>query len=466
MASIVADPAGTALRAGYEGLVELARAVEYPLEPFQRRVARAIHGRERECLIELARGNAKSSLIALTAVHELLANEEAKIYCVAASVPQARILFEYAADFARRLDHPNVVHRHLELRFCPDPDEPTVFTRHMRVLASEPARLHGLSASLLLLDELQAVTRSGIYEALASSLHKRSDSKLITISTAGSGASSPLGALRQRALALPDVKRSGALIDCRGADLRALMWEVPPEASVDSMREVKKANPASWLTPAVLKEQRARLPDIAYRRYVCDQWVSGSSSWLEPGSWQRAAGEPRFEEGEPIHVAVDLGGGQRSTSALVWVQRHGEEYHVGSAITGSEYPVEFILGELDGLGKRYRIAELTADEWRAPGLLEEARQRGIPVTVFPQSDSRMAPASQRLFELITAGKIVHAGDELLDAHILAAVARQSRRGWRLERPDRNTPVDGAIALCMAIDAASKPQPEVRFLGWL
>ena len=76
-------------------------------------------------------------------------------------MPQARILFEAAADFARRLDHQNIVFRHLELRWCEDPDEPTVFTRHMRVLGAEGPRLHGLSPTLMILDELQAVTRDG-----------------------------------------------------------------------------------------------------------------------------------------------------------------------------------------------------------------------------------------------------------------------------------------------------------------
>jgi hypothetical protein len=48
----------------------------------------------------------------------------------------------------------------------------------------------------------------------------------------------------------------------------------------------------------------------------------------------------------------------------------------------------------------------------------------------------------------------------------AAVARHSRRGWRLEAPDRTTPIDAAVALAMAVDRhAWQPQP-VELLGWL
>src|SRR4051812_37424596 len=111
MALIAADRA----EAGYGGLLELAERVGYSLAPFQKRIARAALGGQRECLISIGRGNAKTSLAALVALHELVSNERARIYFVAASVPQARIAFEGAAELARRLDDSHIVFRHLEL---------------------------------------------------------------------------------------------------------------------------------------------------------------------------------------------------------------------------------------------------------------------------------------------------------------------------------------------------------------
>jgi phage terminase large subunit-like protein len=270
-AVIVADRPEVAVEPGYRGRLALADVVGYRLEAFQRKIARAVLGPERECLILLPRGNAKTTLTALVALHHLLSTEGAKVYFVAASVPQARIAFEAAADFARRLGHDNVVFRHLELRWCEDPDEPTVFTRHMRVLGAEGPRLHGLSPTLMVLDELQAVTRTDIYPALASALHRAPNSKLVVISTAGSGVDSPLGTLRQRALGLRQVGHRGALTDARGPDLRMLEWAVPADANVDRMSEVKRANPASWLPLHALREQRRRLADVDFRRFVANQ---------------------------------------------------------------------------------------------------------------------------------------------------------------------------------------------------
>jgi hypothetical protein len=95
----------------------------------------------------------------------VLTVEDAEIYCCASSRDQAKILFQYASKFARELDHPNIVHRHLELRWCPDPDEPKTFTRYLRVLPAEAPRLYGLTPSLMFLDEMQALATDDVWVA-------------------------------------------------------------------------------------------------------------------------------------------------------------------------------------------------------------------------------------------------------------------------------------------------------------
>lgn len=62
---IVADRPEVAVEPGYRGLLALADVVGYRLEAFQRKIARAVLGPERECLILLPRGNAKTTLTAL-----------------------------------------------------------------------------------------------------------------------------------------------------------------------------------------------------------------------------------------------------------------------------------------------------------------------------------------------------------------------------------------------------------------
>lgn len=83
-------------------------------------------------------------------------------------------------------------------------------------------------------------------------------------------------------------------------------------------------------------------------------------------------------------------------------------------------------------------------------------QRGLAAVQFRQSDSRMQPASERLHRAIIERRLTHDGDAELAAHVHAATAKQTRRGWRLHRPG-SEPIDAAVALAIALDrAAFKP----------
>ena len=88
----------------------------------------------------LPRGQGKTTLLAALALHHLTQTEGAEVYVAASSRAQASILFEAAVKFVLRLDDVRIVIRHLELRWCDDPDEPKQFTRHLRVLAADAAK--------------------------------------------------------------------------------------------------------------------------------------------------------------------------------------------------------------------------------------------------------------------------------------------------------------------------------------
>jgi phage terminase large subunit-like protein len=431
-------------------------------EAFQKRIAKAARGDERELVVLIPRGNGKTTLLAALALHHLITVENAAVYCAASSREQARILYEAAAMFARELSHPNLVDRHLEIRYCETPGQPRVFSRHLRVLAADAPKLHGLTPSLAIIDELHAHPDDEVYLALRTATLKRPESRLITISTAGQGADTPLGRLRQRALGQPHVSRRGAFTDARGPNLRMLEWSVPEDADITDAEIVKQANPASWITAAGLHAQHDAVAEVAYRRYHCNQWTARVGAWLPAGAWQNCAGTVEFTPGERIWVGVDVGG-ERSNSAVVWIN---ENLQVGvETWTGDDSVLE-VASFVAELADQYQIVEAVYDPWRAGQMAQEWEQRGIQAVQFPQSDSRMIPACERLYDAIVHQQLVHPDDPELNAHVHAAVARQSRRGWRLERPDRSTNIDAVIALAMAIDRhAYQPQP-VELLGWL
>lgn len=297
---------------GYDGFLAFAERVGLRLEPFQRRIARAAH-ESRELLVLLARGNGKSRLIGTLAVHHLLTTESPAVYVAAASRDQARVVFEYAREVAEALDLEELIVRHLELR---------VPGGHLRVLASDAPKLHGIHPTLAVIDEMQAFKDGSVYEALRTGLLE--GSQLWTISTAGQGATSPLGVLRRRALAGRHVLRRGALTDARNGTLRMLEWSVADEREVTDGRAAKSANPASWISRSGLAEQRRALPELAYRRFHLNQWVARMGSWLPAGAWQRCGGASAMAEGSKVWVGVDIGGA-RADTAVVWLDEDYRE---------------------------------------------------------------------------------------------------------------------------------------------
>ena len=85
---------------------------------------------------------------------------------------------------------------------------------------------------------------------------------------------------------------------------------------------------------------------------------------------------------------------------------------------------------------------------------------------LPQTDVRICPASQRLRSAIVENRITLPADAELARHATNAVQRHVRRGWRLEKPDRSSPIDGVISLAMALDRCEQQPEPARLVGWI
>jgi phage terminase large subunit-like protein len=434
------------------------------LEPYQRKIAKAIQGPERECIVLVPRDNGKSFLAATVALYWLVTGTE-DVFCAATSRDQAHLVLTYAKRAARELGDPHVVERFHDLRFCPDPSKPSQWSRQFRALPADAGKLHGLKGRWII-DELHAARDDEVYLAARTS-SERASTKLMIISTAAASADSTLGRIRARALSSPDVKRRGALTDARGDNIRLLEWAVDHEVPIGDMRAAKRANPASWITTDSLRRLRDAVPETSFRRYHRNEHAAANeSAWLPTGAWAKCRADYGIEPGERIFVGVDLGG-TRALSAVSWVT---DDLRVGTkSYRGEEGPL-FCQSLIEELAAEYQVVEVAADPWRAAPMLLELGQRGIRVLDWPQSNERACPASQRLRELIVEGKLRQPGDEDLDRAVALAIARQVPRGWRIDRPGgrgaRDEPIDPLVALMMSVERAVAPRAETKLLGWL
>jgi hypothetical protein len=95
-----------------------------------------------------------------------------------------------------------------------------------------------------------------------------------------------------------------------------------------------------------------------------------------------------------------------------------------------------------------------------------SEREGMRVSVFPQNDARMMPASALLYDAIVEKRLTLPASPELAQHAAGTIARQTRRGVRLDKPNSRVQIDGIVALAMAYSRAAEPVPEVKLLGWL
>ena len=82
-----------------------------------------------------------------------------------------------------------------------------------------------------------------------------------------------------------------------------------------------------------------------------------------------------------------------------------------------------------------------------------------------KSTARMVPACGTLYEMIVNQKIAHNGDPVFADQVLSAAQRSTDMGWRLSKGKSKRKIDGAIALAMAVDRATRRAESVQQPGF-
>lgn len=436
------------------------------LEPWQRQVLDELYLVDangdnvyREALIGLPRKNGKSTLSAALALYGLLASGEpgAEVYAAAASKDQARIVFNQAREFVE--GSPELQQWLKPMRnviTCPQTNG--VF----RVLSSDAPLQHGLNPSMVVIDELHAHKDPELYYALTTGQLARQNPLVVSITTAG----------HDRESILWQVYEHGRALHAQGIDAmreaRFLFWwfTAPDGSDVEDEEAWKIANPSSWITVEDLRTERARLPEFVFRRLHRNEWTETADAWVSPADWDACVGEPLFDPDKPCWIGVDIGL-KRDATAFVWVQWHGNDLHIGHMIRVPEAHKPLTaqdnrarLAQL--VGKLGSVQEVSFDPWSFRESAEMLADMGLPMVQYDQGNANMAPASERIYELIREHRVVHDGDEVLRRQILAAVVGQTERGWRISKSKSKERIDAAVALTIAADRAvlsrvEKPQ---------
>lgn len=229
-------------------------------------------------------------------------------------------------------------------------------------------------------------------------------------------------------------------------------------AAIDAAR-----GDASWLDVERLVEEvedPTTSDSDAKRFYLNQPATMAGERWMDGDRWAKA-----LEGWEPIpdHAEVCLafdGSWNNDSSAIVVVTL--ERPHRLDVVDVWEsppddpewqVPIEDVEDAIRAACRRWKVREISADPYLWARSLQILEGERLPVVVFPQSPSRMIPATRMFLDAVVNGWLVHSPDERLTRHVLNAVLKTSSRGGQIFKDSKTSPrkIDLAVASIMALE---------------
>ena len=261
-------------------------------------------------------------------------------------------------------------------------------------------------------------------------------------------------------------------------------FEAPEDSNFRDPKVWEAANP-SWgliLQQDFYEDIITKRAESEFCRYFLNMWTEAEEIWEAAALWDDIMGDPVMSPDRKTFVGIDIGR-RHDTCAVVWVQWDDDKgrVQVKQKIWKNPYrknTSQYKDWRMSVADVEVLLREL-ADEYKEPSAMDEEdgmlingpaflfdphffhrsaeilEEEGLNMIEFPQTDTRMVPASSTLFEMIKMGELEHDGDPEARKQIRAVIAKERERGWRISKPaGSKKPIDFAVALAMPVHAAS------------
>jgi phage terminase large subunit-like protein len=136
-------------------------------------------------------------------------------------------------------------------------------------------------------------------------------------------------------------------------------------------------------------------------------------------------------------------------------------------------PVEEVEAKMLDICKAFNVREIVCDPFRWQRSMEAWQQMGLPVVEFPQTPSRMVPATAAFYDAVVNGRVKHNGDPSLARHAANATPYYSRNGLMIRKESKTSlkRIDLLVAALMAhsragaLGNAPAPKPKAK-VEWI
>lgn len=448
---------------GYE-VIDFAEMIGAPLNPWQQWAVK--HAMEvtpdgnfrfRIVIILVSRQNGKSHLKRIVTLWRMFMDEDAKLILgTAQDVAQASYQWNLALTAVRSCWF--LENKLASVRRVNGQESFTLTNgTEYKIRSANETAGRGLSVDELTIDELRTQKDWGAWAALEPTTSARPNPQIWCMSNAGSDASVVLNQLRDRALTGED------------PSIGLFEWSAQDGCELDDTYAWRQANPGLGYTVSEAAIRTARVgPPAVFRTERLCQRVDVLDGAIDMAAWRDCADPSGSMEGlrERTAACFDMApDGGHCTLAVAAVQADGRaRVEVAEIWQSSDIARAELAGWLDRIDPQ-------AVGWFPTG----PAAAFVPILrVRPGSSEltgmKVAEACQNLADLVRGRRIVHAGQDTLDAQLGGANKLPSGDGWRFGR--RGGPMQGHVDAAYAVAGAvylaqTMPEPQrasIRIVG--
>lgn len=448
--------------------------------------AKAGNRRFRSAYVEVGRGNGKSTLLSGIGLFCLCADHEpgAEVYSFATTREQAKIVFGDAQTMARG-------NRALQEAYGLEVTAHALYVpatnSTFQAKSAEGSTLDGLNTHLAIIDELHAHKKRDVFDVVETSLGKRRNSLMVSITTAGVDRTGIC--YEQRTLVTKIL--SGSLQD---ESYFGIIYTLDPGDDWKSDEALAKANP-NWgvsVRPEVIRALQAKAiatpsAENNFKTKHLDVWCNADVGWMDMKAWDACADESLDEsdfDGEPCWLGLDLASTSDMTAKVkifqrkidgsshyylfgdYWLPRTAIERGVNSQYQGWEYlgylhvcegPVTDFAEIRDSILEdcgRYSVQSVAYDPFQAVQLSKELSDDGVPMVLCKQTVANLSDPMKQFQALVLDHRLHFNGDPVLTwmvSNVVCHVDVKENIYPRKDAPENK--IDGVVAGIMALSRA-------------
>jgi len=433
--------------------------------------------RYRTALIGVGKKNGKTELVAALGLYGLVGDGEPAplILCAAAGDDQADLVFNAARTMCELSPSLSEV---LEV-FDKEIIVPEMTNARLVRVPASGGRLDGKNIYWPLCDELHEWApgnQEKTFGMMRGGMAARAHPLNINITTAG---------LTDEDLLWERYYEYGRKVESGEIDDPAFFfrwWQAPEGCDYKDLSLYPLANPSYGVTvhEEFYRDELTKRHESEVRRYYLNQAVAAETMWLPQGAWDacRVDSVQLIEDKKTATFIGWDGSTKYDSTGVLAVQKVGAKWRVkfwawerpvdqdGQPVADWAIPGIEVAGLIRDLWRnKHRVVGIAFDPAFITWLAQELATEGLPMLEWPQTDTRMLPATQAAYEAIVKGGLEHDGDPTLARHIRNAVAVQTNRGGeRLSKGKKRRSrkfIEGAITLVMALDLGLRhegPEP--------